>query len=270
MCRLLALAGSGFAAQVWLDALRRVARRDPVLESMGRRDPSHGDGWGVAALLGSGPAGQVGLIHYRSSQPIWEDSALEPVASLVSAPALLVAHARKASEGMPRGVGAAHPFPLHTSDGGSLFVAQNGEVTVERIPAVPDSAKAGGLVDSFVYALALAKLLEDGYDLLGALSELHRALARRGGVRRMANTAALLVRRAGSQWSAQLGVVRHLADSGIERYGELYICRERGFTAVASSSLAVAMDCMGWEAVGGNAVGVLGLERLEGRWESLE
>lgn len=270
MCRLLALAGSGFAAQTWLDTLKRVARRDPVLESLGRRDPSHGDGWGLAALLGSGAAGQAALLHYRSSQPIWEDGALEPLASFVRAPALLVAHARRASEGMPRGVGAAHPFALHMSDGGSLFVAQNGEVAVERIPAVPDSAKGGGLVDSFVYALALAKLLEGGHDLLEALSELHRDLARRGGVRRMANTAALLVRRVGSQWSAQLGVVRHLADSGVERYGELYVYRGGGFTAVVSSSLAVAMDGLDWEAVGGNAVGVIELERLEGRWESLE
>jgi len=277
LCRLLALAGLGFAPREWLAALRDVARRDPALEREGAENPSHGDGWGLAAFSrgGGGPLeGEASIFHYRSSLPAWEDSKLELAAELVSAPALLIAHVRRASRGTPLGVGAAHPFALHVGrDGGALFVAQNGEVAVEKVPGVAGRVKPGEVVDTFAYAVALADLVEEGGDLFSALSELHRALTSSGGVKRMANTAALLVRREGSRWSAQLGVVRHIADESAERYGELYLHRGEGFTAVASSSLAERMSGLLWEPFRRNAVYVLELSgsgRVEGeRWGEL-
>lgn len=262
MCRLLAVAGLGFAPRDWLVVLREVARRDPALEQLGVEDPSHGDGWGLAAFSTGGYAGdEASVLHYRSSLPAWEDEKLELAARLVGVPAILVAHARRASPNTPRGVGAAHPFALHLSrSGGTLFVAQNGEVVVGKIHGAPRDLKPGEVVDTFAYAVELASLLEEKQDLFSALVELHRKLAGCGRVKRMANTVALLVARRGSCWSAHLGVVRHIVDSKLAQYGELYVHEGESFTAVVSSSLAERMSGLSWRPFGRDAVHVLELD----------
>ncbi len=235
MCRMVALAARGdFDARVWLRALAEAASNDPLLQKLSSRDASHNDGWGLAALTGNR------LLHYRSAAPIWEDAALETLASLLAAPVVLIAHARKASRGTPRGVGAAHPFPLDTGDGGVLFVAQNGGVAVEELAGMVKAKPLLDSVDSFVYSVALAERLE-GASLGEALAELHRGLEERGAVRGMANTFALLVKREGGEWKAELGVVRHVVRRELEEYGEVFLLDAPGLFAAASSTVALRL-----------------------------
>ena len=234
MCRMVALAVRGdFDARAWLRALAEAASDDPYLRKLSR-DATHGDGWGLAALSGNR------LLHYRSATPIWEDGALDVLAGLLSAPLVAVVHARKASRGMPLGVGAAHPFPLDTGDGGMLFVAQNGGVAVEELAGMVEAKPLLDSVDSFVYSVALAERLE-GASLGEALAELHRELEERGAVRGMANTFALLVKRGGGGWKAELGVVRHVVRRELEEYGEVFLLDAPGLFAAASSTVALRL-----------------------------
>lgn len=231
MCRLFALASSEpVEVLTWLDALRKAAERDPLFPNP-RGCTSHGDGWGLAALAADR------LIHYRSPLPIWSDPLLEAAAAAITFPVALVAHARKASLGMPLGVGAAHPFALHLKSGGILFVAQNGSVDIVRTLELFGPVASPDNVDSFIYAAALARLLDEQGELGRALLELHRELQRVGAVRGMANTAALLVERENEEWSAEIGVVRHVIDSQRLKYGELYVVEREGLIAAASSTL---------------------------------
>lgn len=231
MCRLLAIASSEpVDALAWIDALRRVAERDPLLESL-TGVAEHGDGWGLAALT----AGRI--LHYRSPTPIWLDPLLEAVVATISFPMALVAHARKASRGMPHGVGATHPFALHLRNGGVLFVAQNGGVSIDKLLELFGPVASLSNVDSFVYAAALVKLLEECGELGRALVELHRGLEEGGAVRGMANTAALLVVRRDGEWVAEVGVARHIIDYRLREYGEIYLVERDGLVAAASSTL---------------------------------
>jgi len=247
MCRMVALAAKGsFDARTWLRALAEAALDDPFLRELSRSNVSHDDGWGLAALSGDR------LLHYRSATPIWRDGALDALAGLLAAPVALVAHARKASRGMPRGVGAAHPFSLDTRDGGVLFVAQNGGVAVDKLAGAIRAKPLPDSVDSFIYSVALAERLE-GASLGKALAELHRELEELGAVGGMANTFALLVKREGGTWRAKLGVVRHVVREDLREYGEIFVLSAPDAFAAASSTVALKLR-LRMEPLGGNAV----------------
>lgn len=236
MCRMVALAVRGdFDARAWLRALAEAASNDPLLQKLSSRDASHNDGWGLAALTGNR------LLHYRSAAPIWEDAALETLASLLAAPVVLIAHARKASRGTPLGVGAAHPFPLDTRDGGVLFVAQNGGVAVDKLAGLIEEKPLLDSVDSFVYSVALAERL--GRASLGeALAELHRDLEKLGAIKGIANTLVLLVKREQGAWKAELAVVRHIVKESLREYGEIFVTDRSGFFAAVSSTLVLNLQ----------------------------
>lgn len=236
VCRMVALsARSDPNIRFWLRALAEAASNDPFLQKLSRHDASHGDGWGLAALS------RERLLHYRSAVPIWMDSALETLAGLLAAPVVLLAHARKASRGTPLGVGAAHPFPLDTRDGGVLFVAQNGGVAVDKLASMIKGAPLLDNVDSFVYSVALAEKLE-GASLGEALAELHKELEEREAVEGMANTFALLLKREQGAWKAELGVVRHIARESLREYGEVFVTSGQDVFAAVSSTLALKLQ----------------------------
>jgi len=224
-----------FDARFWLRALAEAAADDPLLQKLSRRDSSHGDGWGLAAFLGDR------LLHYKSATPIWEDRALDALASLLAAPVVLVAHARKASRGTPLGVGAAHPFPLDTRDGGVLFVAQNGGVAVDKLAGLVEEKPLLDSVDTFVYSVALAERLKRA-SLGEALAELHRDLEKLEAIRGMANTFVLLVKREQGAWKAELAVVRHIVKEALKEYGEVFVTNRPGFFAAVSSTLALKLQ----------------------------
>jgi len=236
MCRMVALSARGsFDARPWLRALAEAAFDDPLLRELSRGDASHSDGWGLAALSGDR------LLHYRSAAPIWVDGALDALAGLLAAPVALVAHARKASAGTPLGVGAAHPFPLDTRDGGVLFVAQNGGVAVIKLAGLIEEKPLLDSVDTFVYSVALAERLKRA-GLAEVLAELHRDLEKLGAIRGMANTFVLLVKRERGSWKAELAVVRHIVRESLREYGEVFVANRPGFFAAVSSTLALKLQ----------------------------
>ena len=240
MCRLFALAAlEAVNVMEWLKALKWAAERDPLLEKL-TGSPQHGDGWGLAALSADR------LIHYRSPVPIWADPLLEVVASTLSFPVAVVAHARKASAGMPLGAAAAHPFAVPLRDGSVLFVSQNGALDVERLLKAVGPVASPDNVDSFIYSLALARYVEGKGDLGAALAELHSDLEGAGCVKGMANTAALLVRRSGGELRAEVGAVRHVVSDRLRAYGELYVVEGERFVAAFSSTLARTLPTDVW------------------------
>jgi len=253
VCRLLALlAKEDLHLDLFLSALKSAAKHDRHLDSGG----SHGDGWGIAAVSGSG------LLLYKSGKPMWEDVAVNTLQQLLRSPLAMIAHARRVSFGMPRGVGAAHPFPVNLGDGGLLVVAQNGVLNVNRLLKVIERKMSPGNVDSYLYSVALAERLERTGSLAAALESLHRELEEEQVVTKMANTVVLLLRRAddsrsaqvraGNSWGAQVGVVKHVVDEGSAVYGELYKLESPGFFVAASITVAE------------NLGGELPLEPLEG------
>ncbi|MCS7104892.1 MAG: class II glutamine amidotransferase [Thermofilaceae archaeon] len=219
-----------YDAKEWFTALRKAAQNDPTMPK-GRSEASHKDGWGTAAFT------QNRLIFYKSPSCIWNDCMANVIAENLKPPMAVVAHARKASKGMPLGVGAAHPFALHLRSGEILFVAQNGGVNIEKTQELCKKKPGDNNVDSFVYSVALAEIVEEK-GLKDALTELHRELENREAIRHMANTASLLVEKRESSWSFELGVVRHVLDETLLEYGELYWLRDDNLFAVASSTLA--------------------------------
>lgn len=231
MCRFFALAARElFDVKEWFTALRKAAQSDPTMPK-GWLGASHKDGWGIAAFT------QNSLILYKSPSGIWNDCMVNVIAENLKPPMAVVAHARKASKGMPLGVGAAHPFALHLRNGGILFVAQNGGVDIEKTLELCKNKPDVNNVDSFVYSVALAEIVEEK-GLKNALVELHKELENRGAIPHMANTATLLVEKRESSWSVELGLVRHVLDETLLEYGELYWLRDDNFFTVASSALA--------------------------------
>jgi predicted glutamine amidotransferase len=256
MCRLLALVAREDAQPGrFLEALKSAAKRDRYLPLGG----SHRDGWGLAAVsLEEASGGE--LLLYKSGRPMWEDSNVSVLQQLLKSPLAMIAHARKASSGMPRGVGAAHPFAVNLGDGGLLLVAQNGTVSVDGLLGMIKRKVEPGNVDSYLYAVALA----------AALEELHRELEKRRAVMRMANTVVLLLRRRGNGWSAEVGVVKHVVDEGLSRYGELHVLSSPGLFAAAS--ITVAENLRGGlqlEPLEGNSVLVVDAGSLEVRLSPL-
>jgi predicted glutamine amidotransferase len=266
MCRLLALVAREDAQPGrFLEALKSAAEHDPYLPSGG----SHRDGWGLAAVsLEEASGGE--LLLYKSGRPMWEDSNVSVLQQLLRSPLAMIAHVRKASSGMPRGVGAAHPFAVNLGDGGLLVVAQNGTISVDGLLRMIKRKVEPGNVDSYLYAVALAERLEEAGDLAVALEELHGELEEQRAVIRMANTVVLLLRRTGNGWSAEVGVVKHVVDRGAARYGELYVLRSQGLFAAAS--ITVAENLRGGlqlEPLEGNSVLVVDAGSLEVRLSPL-
>jgi len=236
VCRMIALSAGGISdINFWLHALAEAASNDPFLQKLSGYDALHNNGWGLAALSGNR------LLHYRSATPMWEDNALDALAGLLEAPVVLVAHARKASVGTPLGVGAAHPFPLDTRDGGVLFVAQNGGVAVDKLAGLIEEKPLLDSVDTFVYSVALAERLKRA-SLVEALAELHKDLEKLGAIRGMANTFVLLVKRKQGSWKAELAVVRHIVKESLREYGEVFVTNRPGFFAAVSSTLVLKLQ----------------------------
>jgi len=255
MCRLLALvAREGLQLDGFLTALVSAAKHDPYLGLGG----SHGDGWGIAAVSGGE------LLLYKSGKPIWEGASLGVLQQLLRSPLAMIAHVRRASFGMPSGVGAAHPFPVNLSDGGLLVVAQNGTLNVSRALKLIGRKMPPDNVDSYLYAVALAERLEEAGSLAEALESLHRELEEQQAVKNLANTVVLLLRRADDSWDAQVGVVKHVVDEASFKYGELYALESPGLFAAASITVAENLDCgLQLKPLGGNTVIVVDEKSLQ-------
>ncbi|MEM3138378.1 MAG: hypothetical protein QW760_07660 [Thermofilaceae archaeon] len=190
---------------------------------------SHSDGWGLAAVSGSS------VLFYKTAEKIWCDQSTKTLVEQLTPPLAAIFHVRKASKDMPLGTAAAHPYPINLSNNGILFVAQNGRIAMDVLECML-SRKLEGVVDSYAYALALAKRLEESYDLVKAVASLHNELEAANAIR-MANTLALLVK-PHSQVSCNMIVVRHVVDPSLLEYGELYYASDNNFFLAVSSSVA--------------------------------
>ncbi len=127
------------------NALKLAARHDPYMPSERKQ---HGDGWGFVA------ASPHGFVYYKSGLPAWEDPTVVPMRDVV------LAHARAASPGEPRGPEHSHPYMAYLGDGRIIFVAHNGSVDKHAL-----SAKVGlnpsYFTDSFVLTQFLARYWDD-------------------------------------------------------------------------------------------------------------
>ncbi len=139
MCRLVAFAATAdglpeLAALV--KALVRSAAHDPLLEALGVKHPSHGDGWGLAIAVLKGGAWRFHYMKFRN--PIFRDS--EGVRGLLRILSdsegevfMGVIHARKASKGEAVTWVDAHPHHAIVRDGTEIYVAHNGRVNKEAL-----------------------------------------------------------------------------------------------------------------------------------------
>ena len=139
MCRLISFATTAdglpeLAALV--KALARSAARDPLLEALGVRQPSHGDGWGFAVAVLKGGAWRFHFMKFGN--PIFRDSeGLRGLMRILSDSEgevfLGVIHARRASKGEAVTWVDAHPHHAIVRDGTEIYVAHNGRVNKEGL-----------------------------------------------------------------------------------------------------------------------------------------
>lgn len=160
MCRMVGVAFRGRFPVEALHDLQAVARDGRI---PGEDQPGHRDGWGIVSYSNGWPR-YMG----RSSRPLPDDpsfeSAVQDVVRLPP-PSFLIAHARAASTGGAT-IQNAHPFVV-----GRTALAHNGTVYGLKPPygKVPK-----GESDSEVLALILENRLEQGQDLVSALTSVIR------------------------------------------------------------------------------------------------
>jgi len=166
VCRMIALyarGGGGSLASRLIEALPRVARRDPL-----RGNESHCDGVGYIALWRTTKGWEIDYHRYDAGSGACKENLehLETTAAIMaerlqaSEEALLILHARKAPPGSPRGPHNTHPFNAKTLTGGEpleIYLAHNGGLNTSLL------ARQASLivspekwVDSNLYTLYLA------------------------------------------------------------------------------------------------------------------
>jgi len=138
-------------------ALREAAAYDPCGEALyGER--SHDDGWGILIARLDGSA----ALHHRSTRPIFS-SGSDPESVIpgwaAGAPVVLMAHARKASEGTP--VDLASAYPVHASSAwGDLYIVHNGSFDRGKLDSLIGEAAPHS--DTWAAAVALASRIRGG------------------------------------------------------------------------------------------------------------
>jgi glutamine amidotransferase len=210
-------------------ALRDAAARDPYGEALyGER--SHGDGWGILTARLDGSA----VLHHRSIHPIYSPDS-DPEAAIpgwaAGVPAILMAHARAASEGTPVDIASTHP--VHASSGwGDLYVVHNGSFDRGELDrAIGEAAPHS---DTWAASVALASRIR-GRVSRGDLEWLL------GAELTGANLGIALL---GSAAGPQVIVGSHYrlrgdaSDPDVERYYRLYQCASDGGVVYASSTVA--------------------------------
>jgi len=229
VCRMLVAVGRFEAGELrsMVRALREAAAYDPYGEALyGER--SHDDGWGILIARLDGSA----ALHHRSTRPIFS-SGSDPESAIpgwaAGAPVVLMAHARKASEGTPVDLASTHP--VHASSAwGDLYIVHNGSF---------DRGKLDGLIgeaaphsDTWAAAVALASRIRGGI----SRRDLEWLL---GAERTGANLGIALL---GAAAGPQVIVGSHYrlrgdaSDPDLERYYRLYECASDGGTIYASST----------------------------------
>ncbi|MFP3235753.1 MAG: hypothetical protein RXR74_05105 [Nitrososphaeria archaeon] len=244
MCRMLVAVGRFEAGELrsMVRALREAAAYDPYGEALyGER--SHDDGWGILIARLDGSA----ALHHRSTRPIFS-SGSDPESAIpgwaAGAPVVLMAHARKASEGTPVDLASTHP--VHASSAwGDLYIVHNGSF---------DRGKLDGLIgeaaphsDTWAAAVALASRIRGGI----SRRDLEWLL---GAERTGANLGIALL---GAAAGPQVIVGSHYrlrgdaSDPDLERYYRLYECASDGGTIYASSTVVeLHMGTRGCRALG--------------------
>ncbi len=230
MCRLLAAHlsnGPGPLPEI-IDAFMRACAHDELHP----RRKSHRDGWGWLVIT------PTRMIHYRTVEPIDEDS--EGFASLTKTisgirEGFVIAHCRRASEGMKKWLLASHPAP-HASVAGKyieVWVAFNGTIPPERLGW---SGEAGYVTDTHLIASALAKHVAEKGPREGLVEGL-RAVASAAGTAHGAVVAAVAV----GGGVAHVAFLNHypLGKPRLERYYRARIIRLRGAVVAASPTVAL-------------------------------
>lgn len=137
MCRLLAVASlKRTFINPWFKYLLQTAKYDRLAKY------SHGDGWGLAAVSGNS------VLFYKTAEKIWRDRSTKALVKQLTPPLAVIFHVRKASENMPLGTAAAHPYSINLSNNGVLFVEQNGGVAMDILEHILNR-KLEGVVDSY-------------------------------------------------------------------------------------------------------------------------
>jgi len=149
LCRMLAIKRSGSeGVSSLLEALAKAAHHD-VFDNMS----SHADGWGLYAI------GDQGALHYRSVTSMWEDLTYALVAKAADSFKAMIAHARMASRGEPKGSPLfSQPFLVQVNER-SVVLAHNGSVNKVRLAEwLGFRADLGYVTDSELLALAASKV----------------------------------------------------------------------------------------------------------------
>jgi len=206
--------------------LRRAAENDVLKKGI-----RHAHGWGMAAV------DHDRLFIYRSGSPIYEDDRA-PINSVISGRALVIVHARYASEEDKVGPQYSHPYLVTSVDGRFIYiVAHNGSLDKSSL------AKREGLVadptdfvDSELVAQYLAvKSPSDRESLYKALSRL------RGYTSTALDLLVIIVNRRGRV--ASLYAYPLWKTDG--DYYRLYKISKGGTTAIVSSTVKSYCDVVG-------------------------
>lgn len=252
MCRLLAAhlsSGPGPLPEI-IDAFMRACAHDELHPER----KSHRDGWGWLIIT------PTRVMHYRTVEPIDEDS--EGFESLTKAigvvrEGFVIAHCRRASEGMKKWLLASHPAP-HASLTGNyveVWAAFNGTIPLERLGW---SGGAGYVTDTHLIASALARHVAEMGPLEGLVKGL-RAVASAAGTTHGAVVTAIAV----GDGVAHAAFLNHypLSDPGLERYYRARVIRVGGAVVAASPTIALYHGGR-WDELGEDEIVNLGEVRL--------
>ena len=253
MCRLLAAHlsnGPGPLPEV-IDAFKRACIHDELHPRKG----NHRDGWGWLIIT------SAHMTHYRTMAPIDEDK--DGFASLIKAvnsieEGFVIAHCRRASEGMKKWLLASHPAP-HASLTGryvEVWVAFNGTIPLERLGW---PGKAGYVTDTHLIASALAKrVAEEG--LREGLVKGLQAIASAAGTNSGAVVAAVAI----GEGSAHAMFLNHYPTTrpDLERYYRAMVLMTGGAVVAASPTIALYHGGS-WAQLGRDEIIDLGVVRLK-------
>jgi len=157
----------GYAGQSEADVrelfsgLKRACADDPSLKSIAEGCSRHSHGWGYVIHAANG------LFHYRTTTSIYDDpTRLPPLKGEIRA----IFHGRFASDPSLAGPIFSHPFAA-SSDREILFLAHNGSVNPDRLPArkVDSEWVLEQIIQSGGLEKALAKLKEHTASALNLL-----------------------------------------------------------------------------------------------------
>lgn len=207
MCRMFAYVGSSQEDLLRLfESLKKAAKEDKTWPGPGSKQ--HSDGWGCVIFH------EGGLFHYRSKNPVFDDSSFSLPA--IKGTAYAIFHARKASTGTPTGSSIfSHPFVAATNKA-TIFMSHNGGIKDNH----PDR------VDS---ELALERIAETG-SLEAARDYLERI------TNSALNLFVLTIDRASK--TAKLEYLNYWKPDRSDTYYQLYFKKLDGGKAVFSSTLS--------------------------------